>query len=137
MLPLPRVWLLLIRRAVCGPWPSEGVPGRRPDTVAALVGFEPLRYPWPCLVISAGLMTPYLCCLAGLTSEPVRGEVGLEGGLETFSGIDEAGLKLSNCLEYLLFAGGVGTVLPELGGRGEPEDEGVYEKLPSRPANES
>jgi hypothetical protein len=44
----------------------------------------------------------------------------------TFSGIAVAALKLSNCLEYLLFAGGVGMArLPEFGGRGEPDDDGV------------
>lgn len=48
-----------------------------------------------------------------------------------------AGLKPSNCLEYLLLAGGVGiTRLAERGGRGELEEEGVYAKL-SRPAKES
>jgi hypothetical protein len=51
--------------------------------------------------------------------------------------MDVAGLKPSNCLEYLLFAGGVGTArLAEVAGRGEPEEEGVYAKL-SRPAKES
>lgn len=62
--------------------------------------------------------------------------MGLEGGLETFSGIDVAGLKPSNCLEYLLLAGGVGIDLLELGGFGEPAEEGVYAKL-SSPAKES
>ena len=53
------------------------------------------------------------------------GEPGLDGGLPAFSGI-EPGLKPSNCLEYLLFEGGVGMArLPELGGLGEPDDEGV------------
>lgn len=54
----------------------------------------------------------------------------------TFSGIAVAGLKLSNCLEYLLLAGGVGMarLLAELGGRGELEDDGVNA---SRPAKES
>jgi hypothetical protein len=52
-----------------------------------------------------------------------------------FSGMEVAGLKPSNCLEYLLLEAGVGMArLPELGGRGEPEDDGVYA---SRPAKES
>lgn len=43
----------------------------------------------------------------------------------TFSGM-AVGLKLSNCREYLLLAGGVGIArLPELGGRGDPDDDGV------------
>jgi len=47
-----------------------------------------------------------------------------------------AALKPSNCLEYLLLAGGVGMArLPEFGGLGEPEEEGVY--AVSRPAKES
>lgn len=55
----------------------------------------------------------------------MRGELGLEGGLVRFSGM-ALGLKFSNCLEYLLFAGGVGTLrLAEFGGRGEPDEEGV------------
>ena len=45
------------------------------------------------------------------------------------------GVKLSNCLEYLLLAVGAGR-LPELGGRGEPDEEGVCAKV-SRPAKES
>jgi len=98
-----------------------------------------LELKYPCafsrLAISAGLITPYLCCLTARTSEPVRGEFGLDGGLPTFSGIDVAGLKPSNCLEYLLLEGGVGMArLPELGGLGEPEDDGVYA---SKPAKES
>jgi hypothetical protein len=53
----------------------------------------------------------------------------------TFSGIEVAGLKPSNCLEYLLLEGGVGiALLPEFGGRGEPDEDGVYA---SRPAKES
>jgi hypothetical protein len=56
----------------------------------------------------------------------VRGELGLEGGLLRFSGTEVAGLKPSNCLEYLLLELEVGiTRLPELGGRGDPDDEGV------------
>ena len=52
--------------------------------------------------------------------------------------MEVAGLKLSNCREYLLLAGGVGILrLPEFGGRGEPEEEGVYAKLLSSPAKES
>jgi hypothetical protein len=44
------------------------------------------------------------------------------------------GVKPSNCLEYLLLAGGVGMArFAELEGRGDP-DEGVYA---SRPAKES
>lgn len=73
--------------------------------------------------------------LAVRASEPARGELGLDGGLLTFSGIAVAGLKLSNCLEYRLLAEGVGIDrLPEFGGRGDPDDEGV---VASRPANES
>lgn len=52
-----------------------------------------------------------------------------------FSGTAVAGLKFSNCLEYLLLAGGVGIArVAEFRGRGDPVDEGVYE---SRPAKES
>jgi hypothetical protein len=104
------------------------VPGRLPDIVAALDGLlDPLKYPWACsrLAISAGLITPYRCCLTARTSCPARGELGLEGGLLTFSGIAVAGLKLSNCLEYLLFAGGVGMARVPTEGRGDPEEEGV------------
>ena len=56
--------------------------------------------------------------------------------METFSGMEVAGLKPSNCLEYLLLAGGVGIDLLELGGLGEPVEVGVYAKL-SSPAKES
>jgi hypothetical protein len=43
------------------------------------------------------------------------------------------GVKPSNCLEYLLLAGGVGIALPvELEGRGDPEDEGVYASSPAK-----
>ncbi len=135
MLPFPRVWWL-IKRAVCG-WLSPGVPGRRAVTVVPLDWLFELKYPcaFSRLAISAGLITPYLCCLTARTSEPVRGEFGLDGGLLTFSGMDVAGLKPSNCLEYLLLEGGVGMArLPEFGGLGEPEDDGVYA---SRPAKES
>ena len=52
-----------------------------------------------------------------------------------FSGIEAGGVKPSNCLEYLLLAGGVGR-LPVLCCLGEPVDEGLYAKL-SRPAKES
>jgi hypothetical protein len=51
--------------------------------------------------------------------------------------MEVAGLKPSNCLEYLLLADGVGMALfAEVGGRGEPEEDGVYAKL-SKPAKES
>lgn len=127
-------------RAVCGPWPSEGVPGRRPDTAAAIGELlEVLKCPGACsrLAISAGLKTPYLCLTARI-SDPASGELGLEGDLLTFSGIDVPGLKVSNCLEYLLLAVGVGIVrFPELGGRGEPDEDGVNERGFSRPAKES
>jgi hypothetical protein len=53
-----------------------------------------------------------------------------------FSGIAVAGVKFSNCLEYLLFAGGVGMARVATEGRGDPE-EGMYAKLLSRPAKES
>ena len=89
-------------------------------------------------MISAGLITPYRCCLTALISEPAEGEVGLDSDLPTFSGMEAAGLKPSNCREYLLLASGVGMLrLAEVGGRGEPEDEGVYAKLLSRAAKES
>lgn len=118
----------------------SGVAGGLPELVAALVGIvDVLKYPWPCsrLACSAGLITPYRCCRTARTSEPASGELGLEGGLATFSGIAVAGLNPSNCLEYRLFAGGVGmALLAEVGGRGEPEEDGVYAKL-SNPAKES
>ena len=44
------------------------------------------------------------------------------------------GVNPSNCLEYLLFADGVGIALAELRGFGEPVDVGVNV---SRPAKES
>lgn len=107
--------------------------------VAALEGLlGPLKYPGACslLAISAGLITLYRCCLTARTSEPPRGELGLEGDLLIFSGIAVAGLKVSSCLEYLLLAGGVGMVREAAEGRGDPE-EGVYATLLSRPAKES
>jgi len=122
-------------RAVCGPDPSDGVPGLLPLIVAALDCPLALKYPgaFSLLAISAGLITPpYLGCLTARTSVEARGELGLDGGLLTFSGI-ELGLKLSNCLEYLLLAGGVG-IVRLFAGRGDPEEEGVYV---SRAANES
>ena len=96
--------------------------------VAALDGLlDGLKYPWACsrLAISAGLIIPYRCCLTTRTSDPARGELGLEGDLLTFSGIAVAGLKLSNCLEYLLLAVGVGMARAVAEGRGDPEEEGV------------
>jgi hypothetical protein len=113
------------------------VPGLRALIVVPLDWLFELKYPcaFSRLAISAGLITPYLCCLTARTSDPARGEFGLDGGLLTFSGMEVAGLKPSNCLEYLLLEAGVGMArLPELGGRGEPEDDGVYA---SRPAKES
>src|SRR5713101_4837524 len=99
MLPFPRVWWL-IKRAVWG-WPSPGVPGLRALIVVPLDWLFELKYPcaFSRLAISAGLITPYLCCLTARTSDPVRGEFGLDGGLLTFSGMEVAGLKPSNCLE--------------------------------------
>jgi hypothetical protein len=118
----------------------SGVGGCLPVIVAALEGLlVPVKYPWACSRrdISAGLITPYLCCLTVRTSDPGNGEFGLEDGRLEFSSIADVGPKLSNCLEYLLLAGGVGIArLPEFGGRGEPVEEGVYAKA-SKPAKES
>lgn len=101
--------------------------------VAALDGWK-----YPCwlslLAASAGLRTPAYPRLTCLESELARGELGLDGILLRFSGTAVGGLKLSNCLEYLLLAGGVGIDRPELRGLGEPDEEGVNA---SRPAKES
>lgn len=64
------------------------------------------------------------------------GETGREAGLLTFSGIAVAVLKVSNCLENLLFVDVDMFRLPEWGGRGEPEDDGVCAKV-SKVAKES
>lgn len=49
-----------------------------------------------------------------------------------FSGMAVGGVKPSNCLEYRLFAGGVGIALAaEFEGRGDP-DEGVYASSPAK-----
>lgn len=61
-----------------------------------------------------------------------RGEVGLEDGFAT-----SRGMAISYCREYLLFSKGVGWERDaEFGGRGEPEDDGVY-CCRSRPPKES
>lgn len=102
MLPLPRV-CAFISRAVCGVWISDGVTGRLPLIVDALDGLlDPLKYPgaFSRLDCSAGLITLYRCALATRASDVVKGELGLEGGLLTFSGMAVG--KPSNCLEYRL-----------------------------------
>lgn len=97
--------------------------------VVALGGLlVPAKYPWACSrrEISAGLITPYLGCLTARTSDPGNGELGLEDGRLTLSRSVDVGANPSNCLEYLLLAGGTGMArLPELGGRGEPVEDGV------------
>lgn len=55
---------------------------------------------------------------------PAIGELGLEGELFKLSGIAVGGFNWSNCLEKRLFPDAV-VRLPEFGGRGDPDDEGV------------
>jgi hypothetical protein len=102
--------------------------GARPLTVAALdCPLELLKYPgaFSLLAISAGLRTPpYLACLIVRTSADGKGELGRSEALLEFSDM-ELDEKFSICLEYLLFAGGVGADRFAFDGRGDPEEEGV------------
>lgn len=70
-------------------------------------------------------MTGFLFWRTARTSVAVIGEFGRDGDL-AFSGIVAVaeGLKPSY-VDHLLFVVGVGIGRPEVGGRGEPEDDGV------------
>lgn len=92
----------------------------------------PLKYPcaFSRLEISAGLTALYRCALMTRTceSDVCCGEEGLEGVLESFSN-NEVDVMLSYWREYLLLVEDIGAMRPEFGGRGDPDDDGVYARL--------